>query len=839
MNSIPRQWVCAGLAGLGILGGAAKAQESGLPGGGTGPAQLIIRQDGPRRTYQLRSDAPLRENLPAAHEVVFSEASDRPVVRTGNPLFDGLYALALHEARLNSVSEIQDWAYGQNTPLKIEAFQTGEKWTYVWTRDLAYSCDLAMACFDPARAVTSLLFKTSTTKDTVAGGYRNQIIQDTGSGGSYPVSSDRIVWALGADAALRWLPDGDRQKFLRQAYPILQDTIEQDRRLIFDPADGLYRGEQSFLDWREQTYPHRTAVNVLPIALSKALSVNVLYFHAIGRAAAYARWLGRPEEAARYTQWAAELKVAINRGFYDETAGLYSAYLYSEGGQTVRTHRYDLLGESLVILTGVASPEQAASILGHYPVGPHGPSVVWPQDRDVPIYHNQAIWPFVTSYWLKAARKAGHAEAVERGIAWMQKGAAENLSNMENFDFVTGRAEVRGQSREGPVVNSRRQLWSVAGYLAMVQDVVFGMETEWDGVRFRPLVTAALRRGIFARSDTLELRDLDYRGARIQVRVHLPALGADVGGICQVVRSTLNGREIGDRFVSRSEMQAVNVWDVYLEAPVGAAALASLRMVDVSNEAAIFGPAQPRWDESRGVCSLEQGQTVLHFLPGDGTPVRYNIYRDGQLQAAAWPDTSWKDAGAGDGRVHHYSVEAVNAEGGNASHPTPELRFPADRSERVIRADEFIVRGGKRPGGHLEEWGRTGDTVETPAFQVQHDGRHVIRAEFSNGAGPINTGITCAVKKLEVIRADNRQAVVTGYLVMPQSGDWQRWDLSSPVTAPLRAGVSYLLRLSEDEVSRNMSYLTHNARYTSWPGGGDQSYNYVRLASLRVLNLDK
>ena len=39
------------------------------------------------------------------------------------------------------------------------------------------------------------------------------------------------------------------------AYTAISNTIESDRLAAYDDRDGLYRGETSFLDWREQTYP--------------------------------------------------------------------------------------------------------------------------------------------------------------------------------------------------------------------------------------------------------------------------------------------------------------------------------------------------------------------------------------------------------------------------------------------------------------------------------------------------------------------------------------------------------------------------------------------------------
>ncbi len=817
------------------------AQDSASITEGQTRATMSVQPAGEFRTYQLTSNAALRDNRPPDHQITFSETADHARLRTGNVMFDGLYAMAIHEALQNSVSQIKDGAYDNGAPIPLNAFQTGEFWTYVWTRDLSYSVYLALGQFDPPRAVSSLLFKTSVVKPAVLGGYRNQIIQDTGSGGSYPVSSDRVVWALGADAALKFLSDDEREQFLRQVYPILHDTIEQDRQLVFDAADGLYRGEQSFLDWREQTYPSWTKDNVLPIAMSKALSVNAADYFLLTTAAAYAGRLEQTADQARYTQWAADLKKSINHHFYDPAAGLYSTYLLSDGINEIRVQRYDLLGESLAILLGVANQKQAAAILQNYPVGPHGPSVVWPQEQTVPIYHNQAIWPFVTAFWIKAARQANDSAAVNAGIRSLEHLAAFNLSNMENYDFVTGKAEVKGGVLSGPVVDSRRQLWSVAGYLAMVQEVVFGLETSWDGIRFQPFITAKLRNETFAGSDLIELRNFSYRGTRNKVRIHLPPQNSITEGNCPVSRCELNGKRISGQFVSRADLRSRNQWDIYLAAPSQPKHPAPLRRVDATIPRALFGPLQPVWDESRhGGITVENGKLVLHYEHSDTANVVFNIYRDGKLCANSIRETNWVDAASGDyqNRVHYYAVAAVDPVSGNASHLTPPRCYLTDQQQLVIPARDIEHHGGNLVANdHFENWGRPGDTLLTKVFQVERSGCYVIRAKFSNGAGPVNTGIACAVKKLELRRAGSDDVIASGYLVMPQSGDWKRRDLSTPVSATLVAGTHYTLSLSEDDVCRNMSSLENNERYTAWPGGGPTDYNFVNIAGFQLLNL--
>ena len=816
------------------------AQSPAMLTDGRTTATMSVSNEEPLRSYELTTDAPLRENRPAEKRIAFSEAPDHAVVRSGNIMFDGLYAMAVHEAVQNSVSEIKDNAYNNGSPIQLEAFQTGEFWTYVWTRDLSYSVYLALAQFDPQRAVNSLLFKTSVLKATVNGTNRNQIIQDTGSGGSYPVSSDRIVWALGADATLKYLPAEAQNRFLLQVYPILHDTIEQDRRLVFDPKDELYRGEQSFLDWREQTYPGWTKDNVLPIAMSKALSVNAANYFLLKTAAEYAGRVGQNADQARYAQWAENLKKSINNHFFDPEAELYSTYLLSDGVNKIRVHRYDLLGESLAILFGVADQFRVEAILKNYPVGPHGPAVVWPQEKSVPIYHNQAIWPFVTAYWIKAARQANNSAAVDLGVRSLQQQAAFNLSNMENFDFVTGLAEVKGQHLDGPVINSRRQLWSVAGYLSMVQDIVFGLETSWEGIRFRPFLTAKLRNETFAGSEQIELRNFNYRHTVNQIRLHLPPTNTVIEGVCPVSRIELNGKVVGENFVSSSILQSSNQWDIYLAAPKPEAH-APLRLVDVTNERARFSPAQPVWDEAQqGGITVVAGKLALHYQHSDAKNVVFNIYRDGELHGKAIPETDWVDTTSGDYQEHlyHYVVVAVDRISGNASHLTPPRFYADEHQQLVIPASDMQNSSGNLVANdHFENWGKSGDTLRTKSFEVERGGRYVINAKFSNGMGPVNTGITCAVKYLELRKTGSDAVLAAGYLIMPQSSDWSRWDMSSPVIANLVGGESYVISIGEDEYCRNMSCLKNNERYTAWPGGGETSCNYVNIAGLHLLQL--
>jgi len=51
------------------------------------------------------------------------------------------------------------------------------------------------------------------------------------------------------------------------------------------------------------------------------------------------------------------------------------------------------------------------------------------------------------------------------------------------------------------------------------------------------------------------------------------------------------------------------------------------------------------------------------------------------------------------------------------------------------------------------------------------------------------------------------------------------------------AGEKYAVRIFEDPYSRNMSYLAGNERYTAWPGGGYDDYNYVNIAAIQLMQV--
>src|SRR5207342_3623552 len=56
-----------------------------------------------------------------------------------------LRAAAAPELAQDKVDAITDWSFNDQKPFPCVCFETGEKWHYVWTRDLSYAADLALA----------------------------------------------------------------------------------------------------------------------------------------------------------------------------------------------------------------------------------------------------------------------------------------------------------------------------------------------------------------------------------------------------------------------------------------------------------------------------------------------------------------------------------------------------------------------------------------------------------------------------------------------------------------------------------------------------------------------
>ncbi len=821
-----------------------QATGSGAAGTDTwtdGPETATVSVSGSAcaRSYTLSTTQTLRDNQPA-NPRSFSEQPGWPSISTNNDLFDALYALSLEEVRECSVAAIQDGAYNGGNPIACPSggcFETGRLWTFVWTRDTAYAVDLALAALDPTRARNSLEFKLSELR----GGGGRQIIQDTGSGGSYPVSSDRSVWAVGAWRLLGFLDGTERSDFVALSWDAVRNTIEYDRAVVYDPDNGLYLGEQSFLDWREQSYPSWTATDTVQIHMSQALSTNTGHLRLLELGAWLAAESGDTARQTQFQGWADDLRTAIDTVFFHADLGLWSTFTTGTLDRAPVRH-FDLLGSSLAVLADVGTAARQAEVVRSYPHLAPGPTVMWPQQKEVAIYHNRGIWPFVTAYWLRAARQVRNDAAVSHNLRSLIRGAALNLSNMENFEGVTGSPYVADGAYSGPVVNSQRQLWSVAGYASAVHDVIFGLDTSPDGIRFQPYVTRELRNTLFAGADSLVLNHFPYRGRTITVQVQLPAATADADGAYAVGELRLNGSVVTNDYLLPSALLSDNLLEITLvDTPEAADAI--VLETNTSEYRNLFSPLSP------SVTGITAGGGGLQVsFVGGGEPaaeIAFNVYRDGVRVASDLPGTTstWTDTTASAGSPSYcYTVEAYFVLSGNHSQHAKPYCWWGSGGNRItsIGAQSFTASGGSlifnHGQWHYQSWGEPSHTITINGYAPSFTGDHYIQLTYGNGAGAVSTGITCAVKYIEVVDESTNQPVGSGLLVMPHLGDWSVWKDSNLVKVPLDSSHTYRITLSHTATTLNMSDFEHNALYGG-NGGSSGAYHYVNIAQLKLLSL--
>ncbi|WP_374582955.1 alpha/beta hydrolase-fold protein [Pseudoduganella sp.] len=733
----------------------------------------------PLRSYTHATTMPLRDNAPQS--IIYAEQANLPRVRSGNLAFDALFALAVTEMKQDSVQAIRDGSYNGGQPIACECFETGEKWHYVWTRDLSYAAHLGLAMLDPQRTRNSLLFKLSgyrSGKPALAAGSSDglQIVQDTGSGGSWPVSTDRVSWAFGAEQTLKSLPAAERSQFAATALQALRNTIENDRIAAFDQESGLYNGEQSFLDWREQSYASWIPHDLSSMASAKSLSTNVAHYKALTLAAELAQEAGDSGTALRYTRWAAALKIAINDRLWLKDAGMYSS-LSAGHFDGAPLHKFDWLGQALAIITGVADAGQAQSILARYPHGPLGAPVIWPQQPGVPVYHNRALWPFVTAYGLRAATQHSNVAVADAAYASLLQGAALNLSNMENLEWRSG-------DPSAPAINSRRQLWSVGGFLGMVVQQVFGIGVDAERLHVTPFITSRLRREWFAGSDVVELSGLTLHGKRLHLRIKLPPAVA-LEGHYVPTGGKLNGKDARSP-VAWSELADDNL----IEVEMGPLVPGRQAITFAGSEDASTAPPEPIVQLSPAGAA-----PALRIAPAPGTrdAARYSIYRDGRLAAHGLAAGEWSDSAAAPGAAHCYAVEAAYPASGARSHHSQPLCTSATQAAGMQAASDGRIT-------------------------VAKEGRYHLQLRYNNHAHQINLGITNAVQAVR-LRDRHGALAAQGIVQMPHNAaaDGPAW--STPLTAQLKPG-NYQLEL---QPFYNMSDLQSNASYADAGGARNQA----------------
>ncbi len=648
------------------------------------------------------------------------------------------------------------------------ALSAGAKWPGVWTRDVSLSALLSLAAVVPDAVKSSLRRKVDA---------RGRIIQDTGTGGSWPVSTDRMTWALAAWEV--YAVTGDTA-WLRESYDVIKRSAEADLHAALDRETGLFRGESSFEDWREQSYPRW--MQPADIYRSFALGTNAVHQAAYGVLASMARALGRPApEAARWDQVAARTRDGIAAEFWDPELQRHAQFLYGRVALSPST-RFEALGEALLAITGGAIADSAGAVSGFAPQMPFGTPTFHPFITGVPYYHNATTWPFVTAYTGWAAARSGNEQGAAAAIGALTRATALFLTNKENLVAETGHFE-------GTALNSDRQLWSVAGTLAIQYRILFGLRFTAESLFFEPTVPAAF-------AGARQLAGVRWRGATLTIAMRGQ-------GSC-VSWMTLDGTALQAAALpaTMSGPHVVQLEVLPCDGRGSATRAAAAEGAGARGEAAgaAFAPETPVLTATPAGAAALSASLEWRAQPGAAL---YRLHANGEVfdstRAVRGLTRFARSVRITDALVE-WQLELVDS-AGQGSFLSEPVRLVSAAGEQVIR--------GLAPARLERESPPIGTTIAVGA-----PGRYALDVLYSNGSGPVNTEDKAATRTLEV----NGRA--RGVVVMPQrgSGNWTEQGWSNPVVLDLAAGTQWFAirwdALDDNMNGRESSVIVHGVRLT-------------------------
>lgn len=304
-----------------------------------------------------------------------------------------------------------------------------------------------------------------------------------------------------------------------------EDRGASDTTPLFLLAAGIFRramNEPNFLDeavqksltWMDyQSIEDRVLVPQLPTSdwrdeqwvLGYGLFVNTVVY-------SYLRCFGLHDQADALQTQMNRFSITALRKYHHVHEGLsmpnkpyYALYSY----KIYRSERFDLLGNSIAVLSGLASPSRANNLImwieqesaamrtnGDLAVDlpPNFFPFIYPSDPDwMPRYekfnrpgeyHNGGIWPFVCGFYIAAAVAAGKRKLAEQKLLAL----TDLVTRAANPDLTYGFNEWLF-ARDGRPAGQDWQTWSAAMYLYAASCVEAGKALFFDDFRTPPAAT--------------------------------------------------------------------------------------------------------------------------------------------------------------------------------------------------------------------------------------------------------------------------------------------------------------------------------------------------------------
>ncbi len=303
--------------------------------------------------------------------------------------------------------------------------------------------------------------------------------QDRGSSDSTPL----FLLAVGIFRKMTGEPD------------FLQPAVEKALTWMAyqSPSDRYLVAQQPTSDWRDEQW-----------VLGYGLFVNTLVY-------SYLRILGQHERAAhvyedinQFTVISRIMDHHVHEGFAISGKPYYALWSY----KVMSSERFDLLGNSIAILSGLTSPSQAYEMVtwveaecammrekGELCVDlpPNFFAYTNPEDTDWHAryaiynnpgeYHNGGIWPFICGFYVAALVAAGRYELAEEKLLALTQ--LVKISNTHDVPF--GFNEWLKAQTGKPTIGQDWQTWSAALYLYAAKCVELRSTPFFDEIRHHQL----------------------------------------------------------------------------------------------------------------------------------------------------------------------------------------------------------------------------------------------------------------------------------------------------------------------------------------------------------------
>ena len=368
----------------------------------------------------------------------------------------------------------------------------------VGTRDISYAIELSLGLLEPEISMRTLQQCTETVSLPSENTTRTATVwyQEVSEHfGGWPHEVDAIVGARGS--WLLYLITGN-SSFLEWSWDISVATLYRATQVLSSSGEiNLYPGGASFLD-SNSAYPMKYTNNGKLVGQTKALSTNILYYHAYQICAtAGGLLMEHSGVVASLHDLAVALKKIIRDRLWIERPDGHYTYLEDETGKLLNTpQRMEGLGHALAISTYTdkfESSHRIQIILNTiHRIRGVGIPILWPpyEDRtdddnndDVrERYHNGRVWPFISSYFAIAGGRYQRSDILYEEIFHQTdmiiNGERRNNNTFADFYEIDGSFDST-EPRTHSLLNN-------AGYLGMIYQGIFGMQFAPDGIVFTP-----------------------------------------------------------------------------------------------------------------------------------------------------------------------------------------------------------------------------------------------------------------------------------------------------------------------------------------------------------------